>query len=291
MILSMTGCGRGEATGDYGRVIAEVSSVNSKYLDINLRLPSLFGPIVDHKLRDIINRKLGRGRINVHITVELSNMGERQPLIDTNLARVYAERMNELALELGMQTDVTFTTIARMPGVINMTGNEADTALNDGCETALGLALCELENSRMQEGEKLATDIRMRMQAVRELAVDVDKIAPGQILDAKNKLAARLEEISTVSFDQTRLEQEMAVLAERLDITEERVRLKAHLVEMENILAKGGRIGRKLDFLLQEILREWNTLSNKSANSSINHIAVQAKDELEKVREQVQNIE
>ena len=290
-ISSMTGCGRGEVFDESGRIVVEIATVNAKYLDINLRCPSFLGPIVEHSVREVVHSRLERGRINIQIVIERVRQSEQKPLVDIELARSYQEQLDGLLDQLDISGQVDLSTLIRQPGVLSLSSGDLDSTLAEKCITATMLALDELEDSRAREGKKLEKDIGKHLEKLQKLLDEVKEMTPGVLAIAKKRLQERITELAGGTMDEMRLAQEVGIMAERLDTNEELVRLAAHYREFVRIMEKGGRIGRKLDFMLQELNREWNTLSVKSQDSGISHLAVMAKDLIEKIREQVQNVE
>lgn len=290
-IASMTGCGRGEIMDDAGRIVVEIATVNAKYLDINLRCPSFLGPIVEHSIREVVHARLERGRVNLQIMIERTRQGEQKPAVDIDLARAYQEQLDGLLDQLDIAGQVDLHTLIRQPGVLTLGSGDLDTTLVEKCTQATRLALDELEESRTREGKKLEKDIGNHLEKLEKLLDEVKELTPEVLAGAKKRMQERISELAGGVVDEMRLAQEVAIMAERVDTNEELVRLAAHHREFARIMDKGGRIGRKLDFMLQELNREWNTLSVKSQDSKISHLAVVAKDLIEKIREQVQNIE
>jgi len=290
-IASMTGCGRGEILDESGRIVVEVATINAKYLDINLRCPSFLGPVVEHSIREVIHSRLERGRVNVQIVVERIRPSEQKPYVDIELARTYQEQMDGLLDQLDIAGQVDLSILVRQPGVLTISSGDIESTLAETCKKATALALDELEESRAREGKKLEKDIKKHLEKLEKLLGKVKELTPAVVTGAKKRLQERITELAGGVVDELRLAQEVAILAERVDTNEELVRLAAHHREFVRIMDKGGRIGRKLDFMLQELLREWNTLSVKSSDSKISHLAVMAKDMIEKIREQVQNVE
>ncbi len=290
-IASMTGCGRGQVLDETGRIVVEIATVNAKYLDINLRCPSFLGPIVEHGIRDTVHTRLERGRVNIQIVIERTRQGEQKPAVDIELAKAYQEQLDGLLDQLDIAGQVDLHTLIRQPGVLTIQSGDLDSTLTEKCTQATRLALDELEESRAREGKKLEKDISKHLEKLEKLLDEVKEMTPAVLAGAKKRMQERIAELAGGVVDEVRLGQEVAIMAERVDTNEELVRLAAHHREFGRIMDKGGRIGRKLDFMLQELNREWNTLSVKSQDSKISHLAVVAKDLIEKIREQVQNIE
>jgi uncharacterized protein (TIGR00255 family) len=281
-IQSMTGYGSGVADG----FKVEARSTNHKYLYIQLNLPAYLYSY-EHEIRKMIKDRFSRGHIEIFFTK--LNEGNVKIRINKSLAKEYYNAFVSLKDELSIADNVGFNILAQQKDIFSLGETEVEfLALRD----ALEAALAELKKMRASEGKNLVEDIKKRIfSLLNHIAYLEDKRAEF-VANAKEALAARLKELlNNTLIDDTRLIQEIAILVERSDITEEIVRIKSHLRHMENILEYGDVIGKKLGFLVQELYRELNTIGSKAASGEISTLVVEMKDELEKIREQVQNLE
>ncbi|NLW08054.1 MAG: YicC family protein [Clostridia bacterium] len=292
MLKSMTGYGRGEASGCGWLVTVELKAVNQRYLDVVVRLPRYYLAL-EEKVRQQIKGNLNRGRVEAIISISDEKL-EKQPLtVDTDLAMTYYNALKELAHNMGIPVDITADKLLALPEVLKANEPEWDEeTLWPVMAAALDKALAGLLAMRQQEGQRLQADLEKR---VRLISSQVEVIQQ-QAADVPRTYALKLKErigelLEGVPLDPGRLEMEVAMIAERADITEEIVRLKSHLQQISGVMTAGGAVGRRLDFILQEMWREINTIGAKAANEYISHLVVEVKCELEKMREQVQNVE
>jgi uncharacterized protein (TIGR00255 family) len=285
-ILSMTGFGRGQGECPAGRVVAEVRSLNSRFLEVFVKSPREF-LFFDPEARRLVRERASRGKVEVFLSIERA--GDRPLLTPERAARLNQQLSGLAALVGGRVTLGNLLSAAQMEGVTEAVDGEA---LGHAAATALGAALGQFVAHRETEGRALAADIRSRIARVRELRDAMTPLAakaPERVMRQVADFLQRWELASKV--DPPRLEAEVALLAQRADITEELTRLATHLVAMDEALARGEGAGRRLDFLLQEAGREVNTVGSKASDSDLASLVVEAKSELEKVREQVQNLE
>ncbi len=289
---SMTGYGRGEATTNAVRFTVELHSVNRKHIDVALSLPRALQPI-EGRVREKAQARVARGRLNISITLVPAGDGAPLQVIDENLAALYADSMRRLQQKLGLGGSLQLDTVLRAPGVLLAPGQEVDAeAAWPVLERALDAALEALLAMRQTEGAALALDLKTRLQTLRDCVALVRGRAPEIPVLYRNQLLERLKAADIeVSLTDERLLRELALFADRCDISEELTRLQSHFTQMDKLLKTEGPVGRTLEFLTQEIAREFNTLGVKSNDASISHWVVAGKAELEKIREQVQNIE
>ena len=285
----MTGFGRGEASAGAIAITVEARSVNHRHLDVALRLPRALAAR-EMEARRLIQSRLERGRVDV--TVQVGDAGERssqQMRIDTALAREYVARARELGTAIGVTGDVTLAWILERPGVVRTEDADMpEEALWPVLADALGRALDALVGRRNAEGEALAAELRA-LHA--DLAAAVEAIAaraPAATARREERLRALL---GAAPIDEGRIAAETAIWADKTDVTEELARLRAHLAQLASTLDKGGAVGRPLDFLIQELFREVNTIAAKADDLEVSQSAIAAKGILEKMREQVQNLE
>jgi uncharacterized protein (TIGR00255 family) len=289
---SMTGYGRGEATAKGFRFVVELQSVNRKHLDIALNLPRTLYP-VEARIREKIQAMASRGRIQAACTVLPEGEAAEVGVIDSKLARLYADSMRKLQQELGLEGGLSLDTVLRAPGVLLSPGQDLDPeAVWPSLERALQNALNALVEMRENEGAALEQDLSTRLATLRKCAAEVHARVPEIAALHRKQLLERIQAAGVdLAADPEKLLRELALFADRSDISEELTRLESHFAQLEKLLGQAGSLGRTLEFLTQEIARELNTLSVKSNDVSVSHWVVSAKTELEKIREQVQNIE
>jgi len=292
MLLSMTGYGRGESEGEGIRCIIELFSVNHRFCDISVRLPkSLLA--LEMRIRDYLKARIRRGKISV--IVNFRYMEGYMPEITLNrpLAKRYYEMLNELKDELKLLDEIRLDILIKLPDLFKVTEITEDAErIWPLVEKALEEAVIGMMEMREREGAFLAKDLRERLKSLALLSDEVERRCLELRKAIPQKLRERVEEIlKDVIVDEDRLLAEIALFQERKDATEEIVRFKSHLEQFSRMLDKGSPIGRKMDFLIQEMLREINTLSSKAGEVEISRLVVEIKAELERIREQVQNIE
>lgn len=292
MIKSMTGYGRGAWQGDGKKVEVEIKSVNHRYCDIALRLPRRLSPL-EAQVRNLIRQRVSRGRIEVFVQVEDSTPAEQKLELDLNLAKDYHLALKTLQQDLGVPGEVRLETLATFKEIFSR--KEVETDLEKEwtvVQQALEAALSTLEEMRRDEGLKLREDFEGRLETIGGMVEEIEGKAPLALRLCRDRLAQRVQELSEgLEIDEARLAQEVAFLAERSDITEEIVRIRSHLNQFREMLKSPDPAGRKLEFLLQEINREANTIGSKANDAGIAQVSVGIKSELEKMREQVQNVE
>jgi uncharacterized protein (TIGR00255 family) len=291
---SMTGFGRGNATGEEFDVAVEIKTVNNRYLDIHLRISQELAPL-EINIRKLIGARLSRGRVDLNINLE--RRGETTYEINRQLIGGYVSALREIQKEFNLSGDVDINTLARLPGALGTARSGIDESVQDGITRAIGEALHDLEQMRASEGAALAEEMRVRLAKI-EAEVPVIEDAAAGIVDAyQQRVQKRINELlsrgdsQAIQLDAGRLAQEVAYLADRSDITEELTRLRSHLEQFRAALEADGEIGKRLDFLLQELNREANTVLSKSTEIAIKDAGLVIKAEVEKLREQVQNVE
>lgn len=291
-VKSMTGFGRGEITKG-GRVwSAEVRCVNNRYLDIKIKLPRGYSAL-EERIRKKVAVAHQRGRVDLVCNVGGDFSDLEQVSVDAELARKYHDAFTDMAATLNIDDDVTVSQLAAYPDVIIREQQTED--LEDVwpiVASAVDNALAGCEAMRVEEGASLLLDLRDRLGLFVDNVEKIEALVPKLMEKRERSLRERLDRLlDKVDIDPLRIHQEIAVLADKTDVTEELVRLRSHLGQFEGILGEEGSVGRKLDFLIQEFLREVNTLASKINDAETAHITVDLKSELEKIREQVQNIE
>jgi uncharacterized protein (TIGR00255 family) len=292
MISSMTGYGMGEVRSGGITVAVEVRSVNSRFLEVATRLPRTLS-LRENDIKEIVRKKITRGKVSVIVTVEKEGDTEIPLRVNVSAARSYYKLLNDLRKAVKSREKVTLDHLLRFSDVIGQEGLEAtDEAEWKVLQKALGKALDGLAEMRRKEGGELMADFRGRIQAIESMIGRVEEISKEQIPAERERLRERISDLTrNVSVDEGRLEMEIALLAEKLDVTEECVRFRSHNKFFLEAITDGDGAGRKLNFLVQEMNREANTIGSKSSSVEIAHLVVRIKEEMEKVREQLQNVE
>ena len=288
----MTGYGRGEVDHGGAKLSVELNSVNRKQSDIVVNLPRDLAEL-EPRIRQTINEKISRGRMNVLVTVQESANGARKLALDTNLARFYHEAMLALQKELHAAGEITIGTILQAPGVMRSPEQSVD-AIDAWpvLQEALAVALAELIKMREREGKHLAKDLIHRLKVLRKEIKEVRALYPDVVKKYRTALLERIEKAGlNLPIEDERLLKEVMFFADRSDISEELTRLESHLAQFAHHLRKNEPVGRTLEFITQEIFRELNTLGAKSNDAAISQHVVACKSELEKIREQIQNLE
>ncbi len=291
-VKSMTGFGRGEVEKE-GRVwVAEVRCVNNRYLDLKMKLPRGYNPL-EEKIRKKVTALHVRGRVDLFLSVSGDFSDLQEIKVNTGLAEDYHTALKTLAETFQLPLDLSAKNLASFPEVITREQKEEDLdQVWPMVEKVIESALDNCAGMRSQEGEALAVDLQGRLDTFTTTINSIEKDIPLLLEDRQKNLGERLEKLlGNVQLDPARLAQEIAILADKTDVTEEIVRLRCHISQFNSFLQEDGGVGRKLDFLIQEFLREVNTLASKINDASIAHHTVDLKSELEKMREQVQNIE
>ena len=289
---SMTGYGRGEAARGGAKFTVEISTVNRKQAELSLYLPRELDAL-ESRARDEINAKVSRGRIAARVQWTAKSGDRAQVEIDRNLAREYAKEYRKLATDLKLGGEVSLDTILRAPGVLQTSEEELDVeSLWTPLRTAVRAALKELLAMRAREGANLKKDLQKRIDALQKSVKAVKRQAPKTVRRHREALLDRLNQSGLdLKLDDERVLKEVALFADRIDITEELTRLESHFGQFADYAKSKGPVGRTLDFLSQEMNREVNTIGSKANDPLISRLVVAMKSELEKFREQVQNVE
>lgn len=292
MIKSMTGFGQGEATSERYAVRVELRSVNHRYLDLFLRVPKQYSQL-EEVLRRAIGERIARGRVEAAVTVEEFAQKERNVQLNAPLLLGYLRALGAIQEVLGSDEEVTLSQVLTLPGILEVEEPECDwEELQGVLLEAVGQALTDLEQMRAAEGARLCRDLEEKITRIAELQRQVAEIAPQVVVDYRERLRERLRELlQGTTLTEERFLAEVALFADRCSIDEELVRLASHTQQLKDLLHSTEPVGRKLDFLIQEMNREVNTIGAKGSSAHIAGLVVELKSELEKVREQVQNIE
>lgn len=288
----MTGYGRAKLQKESREYIVEIKSVNHKYLDMNVKLPrNLF--CMEDRVRKSISNKIFRGKIDVFITYINNGIEGKNILINKDIARLYIKELEELANENNIASGLRATEISKLPEVLNIVIDEDDedkiwSDLNECLEEALS----NFVNMRETEGERIRLDLEERLNEINENVAKIIQNSTGLIEEYVVKLRNRIKEIlDTDVVDETRLAQEIVIYSDKISIEEEITRIKSHIEQFKTLLDEKGPIGKKADFIIQEMNRETNTMGSKSGSIDITNLVIKIKTQIEDIREQIQNIE
>lgn len=298
MVKSMTGYGWGEETAQGTTVTVELRAVNNRYLDCTVKMPRTY-IFAEDALKELVQSKVSRGKVDVFVNVAHEGGDDVTVTVNEGLARAYVRAMlqlERLGAEEGNRTilsDYKTADLARFPDVLTVEKKEEDQdQVKALLLAALDRALDDFNTMRAREGEKLKADILGRADTIESLTAKVEQRSPETVKEYRNRLEVKMQEVlQNTQIDESRLLTEAAIFADKVAVDEETVRLHSHLSQLRELLGKGGAVGRKLDFLIQEFNREANTIGSKCSDIQIARIVVDIKAEIEKIREQVQNIE
>lgn len=293
MIRSMTSFGRSSSEEGKKRIFTvEMKSVNSRYLDVNIRMPKSIISL-EEEIRKMISNSISRGKVDVFINLKSYNEGSGIPKLDINLAQEYLKCLKEIENNLDVKNDISVMQIARFPEVITMVEEEDKVdEMWEELKPLISASLDMMIGMREVEGNKLKEDILVKVKQIEELVVKVEEFADSIPKAFKQKLEDRLKELlGAVEVDENRVATEVCILADKATVDEEIIRLKSHINQVRETLKLNEPIGRKLDFIVQEMNRETNTIGSKSSDIQMTNIVIDIKNILEKIREQVQNIE
>ncbi len=292
MIKSMTGFGRCEIQKDLRKFTVELKSVNHRYLDLNIRMPKKFN-FFESAIRNMLKQYANRGKIDIFITYENEAEGEGILKYNSTLASEYMKVFEQIQQEFQLDQDIRVSTLARFPEVLTIGEQlEDEEELWSGLKEALEGAFEQLVSTRTVEGEHLRQDILEKLSKMESLIACVEKRAPQIISEYRAKLQEKVSELlENTQIDENRMVSEVILYADKICTDEEVVRLRSHISHMRNTLEEKDGIGRKLDFIAQEMNREANTILSKANDIEVSNYAIELKTEIEKVREQIQNIE
>ena len=294
MVKSMTGYGRGDQSFEGLQVTVELRAVNNRYLDCTVKMPRAY-IFAEDAMKAKVQSAVGRGKVDVFVTIAHSAGNDLVVTVNEELAKSYLDALNRLH-ELGgsrVKKDFRATDLARFPDVLTVEKQEEDPDLvKERLLAVLELAIADFNSMREREGERLAADILSRAETFETLLSEVEKLSPQTVADYRARLEGKMREVlQNLQIDEGRLLAEAAIFADRVAVDEETVRLHSHLSQLRELLAAGGAVGRKLDFLIQEFNRETNTIGSKCSDLEVTRRVVDMKAEIEKIREQVQNLE
>ena len=292
MIKSMTGYGRAREMLHKRDITVEVRSVNNRYLDCTVKMPRMYG-FAEDAVKQHVQKAISRGKVDVFITVDASAADVAKVTVNRELAAQYAAALRELAGVCGTESHVTPEQLSRFPDVLTVTKADEDleTVSADLC-AVLDKALAAYNEMRAVEGAKLAEDIGNRLVFIENYTSQVEERSPQTVAEYRAKLTARMQEVlQSTTIDQQRILTEAAIYADKVAVDEETVRLRSHVAQLRTMLTSDEPMGRKMDFLIQEVNRESNTIGSKCNDVAIAQVVVGLKAEVEKMREQVQNVE
>ncbi len=292
MIRSMTGFGRAQDTVDGITATVEIKSVNHRYFDFSCRVPRNYG-FLEEKLKSFIQSRVTRGKIECYVQIEAQEAEECVVKINHSLAKGYIDALNELGTQYGLENDISVSVVARNHDIFSVHKSEADEDLIwKAVSTVASVAVASFVDMREREGEKLKNDILSRCDTILENVSFIEKRSPETVSEYNNKLLERMQNVlNDVQVDEQRLLTEAAIFADKIAVAEETVRLRSHIEQMHMFMESDVAIGRKMDFLVQEFNREANTIGSKAQDVEIARKVIDIKAEVEKIREQVQNIE
>ena len=291
MIRSMTGYGGAKGTADTLQFTVELKSVNNRYLDCNVRLPRGF-LYAEETVKAAVQQHISRGKVDVFVNLDGSAGADTEVAVNLPLAESYRAALREIAGHCGVPDDATAALLARFPDVLTAQKRESDRdAVLAGLTALMEEALAAYDQMRLREGEKLRQDVESRLVEIERLVGLVEERSPQVVEEYRRKLQQRMEEVLQSQPDPQRILQEAALFADKTAVSEETVRLRSHISQMRQMLSEGSPTGRKLDFLIQEFNREANTIGSKCNDGDLAKVVVDMKSEIEKIREQIQNIE
>ena len=292
MIKSMTGYGSAKGTVEGLEISVELKSVNNKFLDAAVRMPRSF-LFAESAVKSLVQQHISRGKVDVFVTVDSSMADDMTVRINEPLLRGYLEAIEHISEEYKLPNDATAMSVSRFPDVLSVEKKEADAeAISAGICAVAEQALCDFDAMRLREGEKLRDDVLSRLATIDSLVSRVEHEAPNTVLEYRRRLEQKMAEVlGTAGIDENRIIAEAAIFADRIAVDEETVRLRSHMAQLSTMINGSNATGRKIDFLIQEFNREANTIGSKCQNADIAHVVVDLKSEIEKIREQIQNIE
>lgn len=292
MLKSMTGFGRAEALVNGRDITVEIKSVNHRYFEFACRTTRGYS-FLEEKLKSYISQKVSRGKIDMYVSLSSSDEAASEVTVNHQLAKAYLDAFKEIETEYNLENDITVSSIARYPDILTVTKalEDEEQVLADVIQ-AVDVALDSFISMREAEGEKLKTDILSRAETILNIVSLIEEKSPQTVLEYENRLKAKIEEtLSDKNIDEQRILTEVAIFADKVAVAEETVRLRSHFEQLVKFMNSDEAVGRKIDFIIQEMNREANTIGSKVQDAEIAHMVVDIKAEIEKIREQVQNIE
>ena len=291
MIKSMTGYGKSNMSKNLREYQVEIKSVNHRYLDVSVKMPRSLS-YLEEEIKKAVSAKLTRGKVDVFITFNNNSLEGRDIKINTEIARMYIKELRDLAESEGIVADIPVTEISKLPDVLTIQNNQDDETIKNELLEVTNQAIENLVGMRKIEGEKIAQDLFTRIQDIDGKVKKISSLSTGLIEDYVVKLNTRIKELlQDQEIDEARLAQEVVIYADKCSIEEEVTRLNSHIYQFRELLNSNEAVGKKLDFMIQEMNRETNTIGSKANNLEITNEVINMKTQLENIREQVQNIE
>lgn len=292
MIKSMTGYGSSKGQAEGLEITVELKSVNNRYLDTSVRLPRSF-LFAEDTVKSAVQAHISRGKVDVFVSVDSSAADDMVIKVNEPLLKSYVEAIRHISEEYSLVNDMTALNVSRFPDVLSVEKKDLDAdAIAAAISSITEKALDDFDAMRLREGEKLRDDVLSRLDTIDALVRTVEEEAPKTVADYRARLEQKMAEVlGTAGIDESRILAEAAVFADHIAVDEETVRLRSHMAQLKTMINGSSPTGRKIDFLIQEFNREANTIGSKCQNSDIAHVVVDLKSEIEKIREQIQNIE
>ena len=292
MIKSMTGYGSGKAEMGSKTFTVEIKSVNSRYSDFSIKMPRIY-TFLEDPIRKAASARINRGKVDIYVNVESGGEEDSVVKVNTSLAKEYLTGLKNLSAELEIPSNTTAETFLRIPDIFIVDkAPEDEEIIKSTVLSALSQALDGFDEMRIAEGEKLVCDLREHLAFIANATQEVEKRSPKIVTEYRARIEERMRDIlGSASYDENRLLTEVAIFADKVNVNEETVRLRSHVDQFTQMLDEGGSVGRKIDFLIQEMNREINTIGSKSNDLDVARIVIDVKAEIEKLREQIQNVE
>ena len=292
MIKSMTGYGRAQGSFSGGEITAEIKSVNNRYLDCGIKLPRGYA-YLEEGIKSQVQKSISRGKVDVFITINSAGADNIKISVNEPVAKGYIDALRQMVQEYGIQNDISAAAISRFSDVFIVEKQEQDeNEVKTASSGVVQEALTAFDSMRTREGEALKADLLGKAEGILDLVSKVEARSPITVKAYRDRLTAKMQEVlEDRQIDEARIIQEAAIYADKVAVDEETVRLRSHVDQLKTMLSEGGVIGRKLDFLMQEMNREANTIGSKGNDVEQARNVVNIKSELEKIREQIQNIE
>lgn len=292
MIKSMTGFGSAKGTVEGLNIAVELKSVNNRYLDVSVRMPRSF-MFAEEAVKSAVQRHISRGKVDVFVSIDSSDAGDITVKVNEALLKGYIDAVRSISEEYSLPADMTAFGVSRFPDVLSVEKKDLDAdAISAGIVDITEHALDDFDAMRLREGEKLRDDVLGRLETISGYVADVETKSPETVKEYRARLEAKMAEVlGSAGIDENRILAEAAIFADHIAVDEETVRLRSHMSQLRKMINGSSPTGRKIDFLIQEFNREANTIGSKCQNSDIAHTVVDLKSEIEKIREQIQNIE
>ena len=292
MIKSMTGYGSAKGQTGGLEITVELKSVNNRYLDTSVRLPRSF-LFAEDAVKSTVQAHISRGKVDVFVSIDTSLADDMTVKVNEPLLKGYIEAIRHISEEYSLSNDLTALSVSRFPDVLSVEKKDLDAeAISAALCEVTERALCDFDAMRLREGEKLRDDVLSRLETIDALVATVERESPKTVAEYRSRLEQKMAEVlGTAGIDESRILAEAALFADHIAVDEETVRLRSHMAQLRTMINGNSPTGRKIDFLIQEFNREANTIGSKCQNSDIAHVVVDLKSEIEKIREQIQNIE